>query len=82
MIANCCHHYAGACCLGELLEHNTSLKELDMRWNDIGDDGISLVAEGLKHNNTLSKLDIRECKLSAEGEIVYVYNMHSYVLAI
>ena len=38
-----------------------------MRWNDIGDDGMSLVADGLKHNSALTKLDIRECGLSVKG---------------
>ena len=34
----------GDSCLSELLKVNDSLQELDMGENDIGDDGISLVA--------------------------------------
>ena len=74
---NCCHHYIGARSLGELLKCNNSLEELDMRWNDIGDDGMSLVADGLKLNRTLTKLDIRECGLTAEGMIIYTLYVYS-----
>jgi len=52
------------------------LEELDMRWNDIGDDGMSLVADGLKLNSTLTKLDIRECGMTAEGMIIYPYTRY------
>ena len=38
-----------------------------MRYNDIGDDGISSVADGLQHNSTLAKLNISECKFSVKG---------------
>ena len=38
-----------------------------MRANDIGDDGISLVADGLQHNNTLTMLDASQCKFSEKG---------------
>ena len=45
----------GASCLGELLKVNNSLQVLDMRGNDIRDDGMSSVADGLQHNNTITK---------------------------
>ena len=35
--------------------------------NDIGDDGMSSVADGLQHNNTLTKLDVSQCKFSVKG---------------
>ena len=38
-----------------------------MRANDIGDDGMSSVADGLQHNNTITKLDVQECKFSVKG---------------
>ena len=38
-----------------------------MRYNDIGDDGMSSVADGLQHNNTLTKLDVTKCKFSVKG---------------
>ena len=38
-----------------------------MRSNDIGDDGMSSVADGLQHNNTLTKLSVSGCKFSVKG---------------
>lgn len=61
----------GASCLGELLKVNNSLQELDMRYNDIGDDGMSSVADGLQYNNTLRKLNVERCGLSVKGTVVY-----------
>ena len=59
--------YTGARCLGELLKVNHSLKKLDIRSNTIGDEGISLVADGLQHNNKLIKLNVSACQLSSKG---------------
>jgi len=61
----------GAGCLGELLKVSNSLQELSMWHNDIGDEGMSSVAEGLKCNKTLTKLDIAVCGLSVKGTVVY-----------
>ena len=61
----------GASCLSELLKVNNSLQVLKMSYNDIGDEGISSVAEGLKHNKTLTMLNIENCGLSVKGTVVY-----------
>ena len=61
----------GASCLGESLKVNNSLQELEMEGNDIGDDGISSVADGLQHNNTLKKLAVPLCKFSVKGSCSY-----------
>ena len=42
-----------------------------MRWNVIGDNGMSSVADGLQHNNTLKKLDVLKCKFSVKGSYSY-----------
>ena len=61
----------GASCLGELLDLNNSLQELDMGWNaGIGDDGMSSVADGLQYNKTLTKLNVEQCRLSVKGTVV------------
>ena len=60
----------GARCLGELLKVTNSLQELEMRFNDIGDDGMSLVADGLQYNQTLTKLNVQCCRLSVKGTVV------------
>ena len=38
-----------------------------MWYNDIGDDGMSSVADGLQHNNTLTKLIVASCIFSVKG---------------
>ena len=60
----------GASCLGELLKVNNSLQQLDMGYNDIGDDGMSSVADGLQYNETLTKLYVEWCRLSVKGTVV------------
>ena len=42
-----------------------------MRENDIGDDGMSSVADGLQHNNTLTMLVVSQCKFSVKGSYSY-----------
>ena len=67
----------GARCLGELLKVNSSLQELSIGSNAIGDDGMSSVANGLQYNKTLTKLNVWECRLSVKGTVVYktVFNI-------
>ena len=61
----------GASCVGELLKVNSSLRELYMRDNDIGDDGMSSVADGLQCNKTLTELNVQGCGFSVKGTVVY-----------
>ena len=61
----------GASCLGELLKVNNSLQKLIMSWNDIGDDGMSSVADGLQYNKSLTLLGVHHCGLSVKGTVVY-----------
>ena len=42
-----------------------------MSGTDIGDDGMSSVADGLQHNNTLTKLGVSQCKFSVKGSYSY-----------
>ena len=42
-----------------------------MRGKYIGDDGISLVADGLQHNKTLTKLYISGYRISVKGSSNY-----------
>ena len=72
----------GASCLGELLKVNHSLQELDMRDNNISDEGISSVADGLQCNNTLTKLNVVECGLSVKGTVVYKTELKIIILVI
>ena len=70
----------GASCLSELLKINNSLQELDMRRNDISDDGMMLVADGLQCNKTLTILDVRECGISVKGTVEYKRARESSIL--
>ena len=61
----------GASYLGELLKVNNSLQELYIGYNDIGDVGMSSVADGLQYYKTLTKLSVQWCELSVKGTVVY-----------
>ena len=62
----------GAIAVSKLLVGNSTLQELDMCGNYIGDDGISVIVEQLHHNTTLTKLDVHYCGLSVKGSVVCV----------
>lgn len=40
-----------------------------MSGNDIGNDGMSLIADGLKYNKALMKLHVRVCGISVKGTL-------------
>ena len=42
-----------------------------MQRSNIGDDGMSSVADGLQHNNTLTKLNVSNCEFSVKGSYSY-----------
>jgi hypothetical protein len=46
----------GAVAIGAALQHNTSLRKLDLGNNDIGDDGAVSIGTGLQHNTSLHTL--------------------------
>ena len=50
---------------------STTLRELDLWTNDIGDNGISMITEWLLSNKTLTKLNVSGCNLSMKGTVVY-----------
>ena len=50
---------------------STTLRELNVSFNDIGDSGISVITQWLLSNKTLTKLDITECNLSVKGTVLY-----------
>ena len=62
----------GAIAVSKLLVGNCTLQELDVSYNDIGDDGISVIVEQLHHNTTLTELHVSECGLSVKGSVVCV----------
>ena len=56
-----------------MITGSPSLRVLDVGFNNIGDDGISLC---LQHINTLTELIVRGCGLSVKGS-VYCINSYS-----
>ena len=47
-----------------MITGSPSLRALDVSYNNIGDDGISLC---LQHINTLTELSVQSCGLSVKG---------------
>ena len=62
----------GAIAVSKILMGNCTLQELNVTFNLIGDDGISVIVEQLQHITTLTKLYVMECGLSVKGTIVCV----------
>lgn len=48
----------GASCLAQALRANTALTELDLRWNEMGNDGARAIRDGLDTNRSLSSLKL------------------------
>ncbi|XP_065917360.1 ribonuclease inhibitor-like isoform X2 [Dysidea avara] len=65
------HNYfslAGASHLTKIMTKNgASLVVLEIGWNPIGDDGISLLIEGLKENKVLVNLSAPSCEITVKG---------------
>ena len=54
-----------------IITGTTTLRELNVSYNDNGDNWISIVTEGLQSNKMLTKLDVSECNLSVKGTVLY-----------
>ena len=66
----------GAKYVSQLLNVTHILQELDISWNNIGDDGIAVISETLQHNKSLTRLIVRKCGLTGKGNVVYkIYYM-------
>ena len=59
------------CLITVIITGSTTLRELNVSFNDIGDSGISIITEWLLSNKTLTKLDLRWCDLSVKGTVLY-----------
>ena len=56
---------------------SATLRVLNIGFNHVGDNGISVIAEWLLSNKTLTKLYASYCRLSVKGNILY--NMLKYI---
>ena len=50
---------------------SNTLRELDVGYNGIGDNGISVITEWLLSNKTLTRLGVSYCNLSVKGTVLY-----------
>ena len=63
-----------------IITGSTTLRELNISFNDIGDNGILMITEWLLSNKSLMKLDVSRCNLSVKGtvaivqELIYIMN--------
>ena len=51
---------------------SSTLRELNVSNNDIGDSGTSMITEWLQFNKTLTRLNVSECKFSVKGTVLYM----------
>ena len=56
-----------------IITGSTTLRELNVSYNDTGDNWISVITEGLQSNKTLTKLNVLiiRCDLSVKGTVLY-----------
>ena len=59
----------GAAVLADLVERNTSLKELDLTNNNLGAPGAAALANALTINKTLTKLDLTGSNIGVSGAV-------------
>ena len=52
-----------------IITGSTTLRELDISFNNNGDNWISVITEGLQSNKTLAKLSVSCCDLSVKGTL-------------
>ena len=57
-----------------IITGSATLRELDVSWHDIGDEGIAVISEALQHNKSLTSLCIGRCGFSVKGTLVCGYS--------
>ncbi len=69
----------GAYHLAEMLKTNQTLRRLNLSENNIGDQGVQLLANALnRHNRTLIHLDLNSNKLESDSTVDSLINMLNY----
>ena len=56
-----------------IITGSATLRELDISYNDDGDNWIPVITEGLQSNKILPKLNVSGCGLSVKGTVLYIY---------
>ena len=65
--------HTGACCIAEFLKNNQPLNTLSVCYNNIGDDGVSMIVEALQGNNTITEFMVDDCGISVKGIVHCLY---------
>ena len=60
----------GAVYISQLLNVTHTLQVLNMSYNNISDDGMTVISEALQHNELLTTLGVAGCGLSVKGTVV------------
>lgn len=60
--------WQGARCLARALRANNTLNELDLRWNEVGNDGARALRDSLETNRALTSIKLSGNKVCIEGE--------------
>ena len=55
--------------MSTVITGSATFRVLEVRGNDIGDDGMAVISEALQHNKSLTKLEVQECGLSGKGTV-------------
>ena len=59
-----------------IITGSATLRVLDVSYNDISDDGITVISEALQHNKSVTRLEVMKCGLSVKGTVVYVFKLY------
>ena len=54
-----------------IITGSATLRELNVSFNDISDDGMALILEAIHHNKSLTTLRVEGCGLSVKGTVVW-----------
>ena len=55
-----------------IITDGATLRELDVSYNDISDDGMALISKALQHAKSLTTLNVAGCGLSVKGTVVCI----------
>ena len=56
-----------------------TLRVLDVKRNDIGDEGMAMISEALQHNKSLTTLGVGRCGLSVKGTVCSVWINNAFL---
>lgn len=67
----------GAACLARALRANSTLKDLDLRWNEVGNDGARAIRDSLDTNRSLTSVKLSGNKVGVGS--VSLMELHQFL---